>query len=345
MRVNNHEELVFASDPQTGLETIIAIHSTALGPAVGGTRFFDYPTEDEALADVLRLSHSMTYKSAISGVELGGGKAVIIGDPERLKTESLIRAFAAVVDGLGGRYITGQDIGTTATDVAMIATETKWVLGLPESAQGSGDASQATALGLIAAMKATAAHVWNDDTLRGRVVAVQGLGKVGSRLVNCLLQEGSRVVVTDTTEKALASAPTGVNCEIVGIDEIFDVECDIFAPCALGGTLNQGTIQRLRCSAVVGSANNALATAEDDHRLAERNIVYAPDFVVNAGALLNVAEELKGYDADRAKDAIDGIYSTLTAVLGKAAQDNTTPHAAAIEIAEKRITSAMNNHS
>ena len=340
MGADEHEQLVFANDPRTGLRAIIAIHSTALGPAIGGTRFFDYPSEDEALADALRLSHSMTYKSAISGLELGGGKAVIIGDPTKVKTEPLIRAFAAVVEGMGGTYITGQDIGTSAADVALIATETRWVLGLPESQQGSGDASQATVRGLIAAMRATAAHVWGDGGLAGKVVAVQGVGKVGSGLVRRLLGEGAEVVVADVDDEVLARVQRELGCEAVGAEAVFDVECDIFAPCALGGALNRETIPRLRCAAVVGSANNALATDDDALRLAERNIVFSPDFVVNAGALLNVAEELGGFDPARAAAVIDGIFDTLTAVLERAAQNGTTPYAAAIEMAEERLSAA-----
>ncbi len=334
---DTHEEILFGSDPVSGLRTIIAIHNTALGPALGGTRFYPYSSEEDALIDVLRLSKGMTYKSAAAGLDLGGGKAVIIGDPRTTKNERLLRAYANVVDSLGGRYITAEDIGTTAADMVTISKETEWVAGLPEDAGGSGDPSPATARGVLNAMRAVADHLWSSEDLTGRTVAVQGVGKVGGSLVARLTQAGASTVVADVNPTATRRVAAEYGSRVVTLDELFDVECDVFAPCALGATLNATTIPRLRCAAIVGSANNQLATDEDADRLAERGIVYAPDFVANAGGIINIAVGISGYEVRKAAAAVDNIKAAVSDVLRLAKEQGITTHRAAIAIAEDRI--------
>jgi leucine dehydrogenase len=334
---DTHEEVLYGYDPVSGLKAIVAIHSTALGPALGGTRFYPYSSEADALRDVLRLAKGMSYKSAAAGLDLGGGKAVIIGDPTKIKTERLLRSFGRVIDSLGGRYVTAEDVGTTTADMITIATETKWVTGLPGIHGGSGDPSPATARGVMGAMRAVAERLWDTDDLTDRTVAVQGVGKVGASLVERLTKAGAKTVVTDVNQAALAAVAAEHGSIIVGHDEIFDVDCDIFSPCALGGALNADTVERLRCRAVVGAANNQLETAEQAERLAARGILYAPDFVVNAGGIINIADELHGYDWKRAISAIDHIYDNVGRVLDVAGERGINPNVAAVEFAEERI--------
>ncbi len=336
---DTHEEVLFGYDPVSGLRTIIAIHSTALGPALGGTRFFPYENEEDALTDVLRLSKGMTLKSAAAGLDLGGGKAVIIGDPATIKTERLLRAYGQIVESLGGRYITAEDVGTTTSDMAMISRETDAVAGLPEELGGSGDPSPATARGVMASILAVAEHLWGSEDLTGRTVAVQGVGKVGSSLVERLTKAGATTVITDINPSALAQVSADNGSTIVGLDEIYDVDCDIFAPCALGGSLNESSIPRLRATAVVGSANNQLATEADADRLAQRGITYAPDFLVNAGGIINIANGIGGYDRRQAATAIDYIHVAVTEVLTAAKGEGINTHVAAVRIAEERISS------
>jgi leucine dehydrogenase len=336
---DTHEEILYGHDPISGLKAIIAIHSTALGPALGGTRFFPYESEDEALVDVLRLSKGMTYKSAAAGLDLGGGKAVIIGDPEQLRSERLFRSFGRLVDSLGGRYVTAEDVGTTTADMITIATETRWVTGLPESYGGSGDPSPATARGVIAAMRAMSEHVWGTDDLSDRTVAVQGVGKVGSNLVEQLTKAGARTIVADVRAGSAAAMASAHGSRVVPIDEIIGVGCDILAPCALGGVINETTIDWLDCTAIVGSANNQLATDAQAEQLADRGITYVPDFVANAGGIINIANEVNGYDWTRAATAIDRIHDNTTQVLEVAARRGINPNAAALEVAEERIES------
>jgi leucine dehydrogenase len=332
-----HEEVLFASDPVSGLKTIIAIHSTALGPALGGTRFFAYRNEDEALTDVLRLSRAMSYKAAAAGLDLGGGKAVIIGDPSEIKTERLLRSYGRAVDSLGGRYITAEDVGTTTEDMMVIRRETKWVTGVPAAFGGSDDPSPATARGVLAAMRTVAGRLWESEDLSGRTVAVQGVGKVGRHLVERLTKAGATTVIADVNTAALEEVASSFGSQIVDPDAIYDVDCDIFAPCALGGAINVTTIPRLACAAVVGSANNQLATPSDADRLIERGIVYAPDFVVNAGGIINITEELRGYSWERAAHAVDGIGPAVSRVLDRAEKHGINPHDAAEEVARERI--------
>jgi leucine dehydrogenase len=334
---DSHEEVLFSSDPVSGLKTIIAIHSTALGPALGGTRFFPYPDEAAALADVLRLSKAMSYKAAAAGLDLGGGKAVIMGDPATIKTERLLRAYGRAVDTLGGRYITAEDVGTTTADMMVIARETSWVTGVPTENGGSGDPSPATARGVLAAMCTVAKRLWGDDDLSSRTVAVQGVGKVGIDLVKRLTKAGATTVVTDISNEACKVAVREYGSTVVGLDEIYEAASDIFAPCALGGSLNPATIPRLRCAAVVGSANNQLASDEDAARLVDRGITYAPDFVVNAGGIINITEELRGYSEERAVPAVDAIAENIDRVLNAAAARGIDTHQAAVEVAKERM--------
>ncbi|MEA2022719.1 MAG: Glu/Leu/Phe/Val dehydrogenase dimerization domain-containing protein [Actinomycetota bacterium] len=337
---DSHEEVLFGVDHESGLRTIIAIHSTSLGPALGGTRFFPYDNEAAALRDVLRLSKGMTLKSAAAGLDLGGGKAVIIGDPVTLRSEPLIRAYGRVVDSLGGRYITAADVGTTTDDMVLIAKETPWVSGLPFSQGGSGDPSPATARGVMASFRAIGERLWNSDDLSGRRIAVQGIGKVGMDLVRRLTEAGAETVVTDANPDAMAHAVETYGSKAVSLDDIYDVECDIFSPCALGATLNAETIPRFRSIAIAGCANNQLAVDADMERIVDRGILYAPDFVVNAGGVINIAAETGGYSVERAGEMVDRIYNNLVAVFETADMDKVNPNVAAVRFAQDRIDRA-----
>ena len=336
-----HEEVLFGSDPTSGLRAIIAIHSTTLGPALGGTRFFAYPSESDAITDVMRLSEGMSYKAAVASLDLGGGKAVIIGDPREIKSERLFRAYGRLIDSLGGRYVTAEDVGTTTADMELIARETRHVTGLPRARGGSGDPSPATALGVFHAMRAASASLWGDPNLRGKRVAVQGVGKVGGALVELLVDAGATVAIADinTTEVARLVEVHGVSS--VAPDEILFTECDILAPCAMGAVLSEASIPLLSCDAVVGSANNQLAEDKDAERLADRDIVYVPDFVANAGGIINIADEAAGrnYSWDRAIEVVKRIETTVESILDRASVHSTTPHAAATAIATERIAS------
>ncbi len=337
-----HEEVVYGSDPESGLQTIMAIHSTALGPALGGTRFYPYGSEAEALEDVLRLSQGMSLKAAAAGLDLGGGKAVIIGDHRKRKSERLWRAYGRMVDSLQGRYITSEDVGTDAHDMELIRRETRWVVGVPVEQGGSGDPSPATARGLMAAARATARFLWGDEDLSGKKVAVLGVGKVGTDLVRRFHENGCKITVADVYPPSIERVRNEYGVDVVEPDELFDVECDIFSPCSLGAILNEETIPRLKTQAIVGSANNQLATDDDDDRLEARDILYTPDFVVNAGGLINVNEELRGYTTDRAAAHIDRIYDGTLRVLETSRERGTTPHRAAVTLAEERIHSIGN---
>ncbi len=337
-----HEEVVFGSDPVSGLKTIIAIHSTALGPALGGTRVLPYASEGEALEDVLKLSGAMSLKAAAAGLDLGGGKAVIIGDHRKIKSERLWRAYGRVVDSLQGRYITAEDVGTDAYDMEMIRRETRWVVGVPVEEGGSGDPSPATARGLAAAARAVFKFLDRED-LSGRKMAVLGVGKVGSDLVRRFVEAGGQVTVADVYPPALDRIKARFpQVEVVSTNEIFGVECDLFSPCSLGGVLTEQVIAQLRCTAVVGAANNQLATPEDADRLLDRDIVYGPDFVVNAGGLINVSEEISGYTPEKAGAHIDKIYDTTLRILETARERNTTPYRAAVDLANQRIAEIGN---
>jgi leucine dehydrogenase len=279
----------------------------------------------------------MSYKSAAAGLDYGGGKAVIIGDPMRHKTELLLRAYGRVVDSLGGRYVTAEDVGTSPDDMAIISRETRHVVGLPLTHHGSGDPSPATARGVMAAVSAVACRLWGDDDLSGKHFAVQGVGKVGMNLVERLVKAGATITVSDVNQDALKTAADEYGATVVSLDDIFDVACDVFAPCAMGASLNESTIPRLKCEAVIGSANNQLATPEDADRLADHSITYAPDFVVNAGGVINISHEEKGYDWQRAAAAVDGIRDAIIDIFDIADRDGVNPVDAAIKRAKTRI--------
>ena len=332
-----HEQILYGHDRVSGLKAIIAIHSTALGPALGGTRFFPYESESDALEDVLRLSKGMTYKAALAGLDLGGGKAVIIGDPATDKSERMFRAYGRIVDSLGGRYITAEDVGTTTADMDLIRRETRWAMGNSVAEGGAGDPSPVTARGLYAAARATSQMLWNDGDVAGRRFAVQGVGKVGTAFVQLLVEARAEVIVSDSYEPAANSAVENYGVKSVEPEDILSVDCDIFSPCALGASINEQTIPILNCRAIVGSANNQLANDTDADRLQEREILYAPDFVVNAGGLINVYDEMHGYSRIRALHRVDSIYDTTLKILKTAKSLGVTPNQAAMRVAEERI--------
>ena len=336
-----HEQVLFCQDNETGLKAIIAIHNTTLGPALGGTRMWKYDNELDALKDVLRLSRGMTYKAAVTGLALGGGKAVIIGDASKEKTEALMRKFGEYVDSLGGKYITAEDVGMSTKDMEYVKMETDHVTGIPVEMGGSGDPSPVTAYGVYMGMKASVKFKWGSDDLNGKRVVVQGIGHVGENLVKHLTDEGATVIINDINEDRLREVSEIYGAEIIMGDAIYDAEMDIYAPCALGATVNDETLSRLKCSIIAGAANNQL---EDEKAHGEaikhRGIVYAPDFLINAGGLINVYSELHGYDRDQALERTRRIYDTTLEILVKAEQEDITTHEAALRIAEQRINNA-----
>ncbi|MDX1447431.1 MAG: Glu/Leu/Phe/Val dehydrogenase [Acidimicrobiia bacterium] len=341
MVVEGHESVMFAVDRASGLKAIIAIHSTALGPALGGTRFFPYADEAAAITDVLRLSEGMTFKAAAAGLNLGGGKAVIMGDPDELGTEALLEAYGRAVDRLGGAYVTAEDVGTTVEMMAVVARQTSHVKGLPRESGGSGDPSPMTARGVHVSMQAVANTLWGTPSLAGRTVAIQGVGKVGARLAERLAADDVRLLISDVDTEALETVAASTGAEIVEPPSLLEAECDILAPCALGAVLSADTIPRLRCAAVVGSANNQLAEDEDADRLAARGILYAPDYVVNAGGIVNIGVEVETgtYAEELAGERVDQIADRLTEILQEADRRGVTPSAAAEQLARQRIAS------
>ena len=336
------EQVAFTADPETGLRAIVAVHSTVLGPGLGGTRFYPYASERDAFVDALRLAEGMTYKHAVCGNDLGGAKAVIIGDPRQLRTDPLIRAYGRFVDRLGGLYLTAEDVGTTQADMDVIREVTPYVTGVSEALGGSGDPSPATAWGVLHAMTAVAERLWGDPSLEGRHVAIAGVGKVGGALARHLADAGAVLTVADVRAEAVAVAVAELGAKVASPEEVHSIECDIFSPCALGGGLNAITIPRLRCAAVCGSANNQLATDADGERLAERGILYAPDYVVNAGGVINIASEAahERYDRQAAFARVAGIHDTVLAILRLADEEGLTPVHAADHLARRRIAEA-----
>ena len=341
----NHESIHYGMDHASGLRAIVAIHDTTLGPALGGARFYNYPTEEAALIDVLRLSKGMTYKAACAGLDLGGGKAVIIGNPNELGSVDLFRAFGRFVDGLGGRYVTAEDVGTTVPDMQAVKTMTDHVAGLPIELGGSGDPSPATARGVVRAIEAVAQHIWGTTDLTSRRVAIKGVGKVGMSLADRLAARGVELIVGDVNPQATDRAARELGAKVVGVEEIHAVDCDIFAPCALGADLSETTIPQLACAAIAGSANNQLATPEDGKRLLDRGIVYAPDFVANAGGIINIAAGKGGYSVEKAAAMVDRIKDNVAAILEKAHQLEIDTHSAAELVADERIFAARANRS
>ena len=339
MEKYEYEQLAICCDKGAGLKAIIAIHDTTLGPAFGGVRMWPYATEDDAVTDVLRLSRAMTYKAAAAGLKFGGGTAIIIGDPKKDKTEALLRSFGKYVNSLCGRYITTQDVGTTVDDMEKIASETEYVVGLPVHLGGAGDPSSATAYGVLRATEACSKNVFGSGSLKGKVVAVQGLGKVGSALARLLYQEGVEIVACDINDEATKGANRQFGATIVSPDEIYDVDCDIFSPCALGGVINKDTIPRLKARVIAGGANNQLAEDDCAQMLADRRILYAPDYVANSGSVIQLALELGGHGAEWAKARIARIYETMEQVLARAEADHISTAGAADRMVEERIHS------
>jgi valine dehydrogenase (NAD+) len=334
-----HEQVVFCQDAQTGLKAIIAIYSTALGPSLGGTRFYPYQTEDQALTDVLHLSAAMAYKNALAGLDLGGGKAVIIGDPAELRSEALLRAYGRFVESLGGRYITACDVGTRSEDMDIIARECRHVTGRTVASGGAGDSSVLTALGVMHGMRAAARHAWGSTSLEGRLVGVEGVGKVGRRLVGHLAEEGARVVICDVSQEAIeAVRAEHPDVRVVsGITGLIAEPLDVLAPCALGGTLSDDLVHALTARIVCGAANNQLAHPGMEKVMADRGILYAPDYVVNAGGVIQVEDELHGFRFDRAAASCARIFGTTAKILAGAEADGVPPSIAADRMAERRM--------
>lgn len=341
----DYEQLLFCQDRESGLKAIIAIHDTTLGPALGGTRMWTYESEMDAVVDALRLARGMTYKAAASGLNLGGGKTVIIGDPKKDKNEAMFRAFGRFIQGLNGRYITAEDVGTTEEDMDLIHEETRFVTGVSPAFGSSGNPSPVTAFGCYHGMKAAAKVAYGSDSLEGKTVAVQGVGSVAYHLCKYLHEEGVKLVVTDINQENMERAVRDFGAETVEPDNIYDVECDIFAPCALGAVINDDTIDRLHCGVIAGSANNQLQRNEHGDMLAEKGIVYAPDYVINAGGLINVADELLGYNRERAMKKVEGIYDTILRVFEIAERDSIPSYKAADRMAEERIAALHNSRS
>ncbi|QCK85377.1 Glu/Leu/Phe/Val dehydrogenase [Phreatobacter aquaticus] len=336
----DHEQVVFVSDEAAGLKAIIAIHDTTLGPALGGCRMYPYADEEAALRDALRLSRGMTYKAAACGLDLGGGKAVIIGDPLSQKTPSLLEAMGRAVERLAGRYITAEDVGTTVADAAEIRKATRHVVGLPVALGGTGDPSPTTALGVFHGLAAAVRHRWGADSLAGQHVAVQGLGNVGWHLCQLLHEAGASLTVSDVQASRVAKAVATFAARAVAPESIYAAEVDIFAPCAMGAVLNDDTVTRLRCAIVAGAANNQLAHEEHGEVLRSRSILYAPDFVINAGGMIRVASERDGYDQDLVDRGVAGIGHTLLAILQSAEAEDVPTQAAALRLAQTRLAQA-----
>jgi len=336
---HRHEQVVFCADPTTGLRAIIAIYSTALGPALGGTRFHPYASEEDALADVLDLSRAMADKNAMAGLDLGGGKAVIWGDPTRDKSEALLRAYGRFIESLNGRYVTACDVGTYSADMDIVASECRFVTGRSVANGGAGDSSVLTALGVFQGMRAAAEHRWGTPSLAGKRVGIAGVGKVGRHLTEHLVADGAEVVVTDVNPEAVAA----VRSRHPQVDEVTDTmalitsDIDVYAPCALGGALSDETVPVLRAAVVAGGANNQLAHPGIEKTLVDRDILYAPDYVVNAGGVIQVADEIHGFNMERARSRAEKIFDTTQHVLRLATDEGVPPSVAADRLAEARM--------
>lgn len=335
-----HKKVVFCNDADTGLKAIIAIHDTTLGPALGGTRMWAYKTESDALRDVLRLSKSMTYKSAISGLNLGGGYAVIIGDSRRDKNEAMLRKFGRFIKNLNGEFITAEDVGTNPRDMEYIRMETQYVTGVPETMGGSGDPSPVSALGVFMGIKASVRELFGNDSLTGKSVIVQGIGHVGENLVRLLRDENAKVYVSDINEERTIQVSKKYGAEAVSNNTIFDIDADIYSPCALGATVNSYTIDKLKCAIIAGSANNQLEDeAVHGQMLLDKGILFAPDYVINAGGIINCYSELMGFSKKRTMQLTENIYEATRNVLKLSKAENISTIQAANKIAERRIQS------
>ncbi|WP_158735207.1 Glu/Leu/Phe/Val dehydrogenase [Alteribacillus sp. YIM 98480] len=343
MEKYNYEQVVVCQDKASGLKAIIVIHDTTLGPALGGTRMWRYDSDEAAFEDALRLAKGMTYKNAAAGLNLGGGKTVIIGDPRKDKNEEMFRAFGRYIQGLNGRYITAEDVGTTVEDMDIIHNETDFVTGISPAFGSSGNPSPVTAYGVYVGMKAAAKEAFGSDELTDKVIAVQGVGNVSYHLCKLLNEEGAVLIATDIHKEAAERAVRDFNAKAVDPDSIFDVECDIFSPCALGAVINDDTINRLKAKVIAGAANNQLKNDEHGEMLHEKDIVYAPDYVINAGGVINVADELHGYNRDRAIKKVEGVYDNIKKVIDISKRDRIPTYLAADRLAEERIEKMKNS--
>jgi leucine dehydrogenase len=341
----DYEQIVFCHDKQSGLKAIIAIHDTTLGPALGGTRMWTYESEEAAIVDALRLARGMTYKNAAAGLNLGGGKTVIIGDPRKDKSEELFRAFGRYVQGLNGRYITAEDVGTTVADMDIIHEETDYVTGISPEFGSSGNPSPVTAYGVYRGMKAAAKAAFGTDSLKGKVIAVQGVGNVAYNLCRHLHEEGAVIIVTDINKQAVQRAVDEFGAKAVEPNEIFGVDCDIYSPCALGAVINDQTIPQIKAKVIAGAANNQLKDPVHGDLIHELGIIYAPDYVINAGGVINVADELYGYNRDRAMKKVEQVYDNIERVFEIAKRDSIPTYLAADRMAEERIEKLRNSRS
>lgn len=345
MEQHDYEQLVFCQDKNSGLKAIICIHDTTLGPALGGTRMWNYETEEEAIEDAIRLGRGMTYKNAAAGLNLGGGKTVIIGDPLKDKNEEMFRAFGRFIQGLNGRYITAEDVGTTVSDMDLIHEETDFVTGISPAFGSSGNPSPVTAYGIYIGMKAAALEAFGDDSLEGKTITVQGVGNVAYTLCKHLHEEGAKLIVTDINQDAVQRAVNDFGAVAVAPNDIYSQEADIFAPCAMGAIINDETIPQLKVKVVAGSANNQLKEERHGDELEAKGIVYAPDFVINSGGVINVADELYGYNNERAMKRVETIYDSITRIFEISKRDGIPSYIAAERMAEERINRVRNSRS
>jgi leucine dehydrogenase len=345
MEKYDYEQLVMCQDKESGLKAVIAIHDTTLGPALGGTRMWTYNNESEAIEDALRLAKGMTYKAAAAGLNLGGGKTVIMGDPRKDKNEAMFRAFGRYIQGLNGRYITAEDVGTTVADMDIIHEETNYVTGISPAFGSSGNPSPVTAYGVYVGMKATAKQAWGSDSLEGKTVAVQGVGNVSYHLCRYLHEEGAKLIVTDINTDSVKRAVDEFGAKAVEVNEIYSVDCDIFSPNALGAVINDDTIPQFKAKIIAGAANNVLKEERHGELIHELGFYYAPDYVINAGGLINVADELYGYNHDRAMKKVEGIYQNIEKVFTISGRDHIPTYKAADRMAEERIQSLKNSRS
>lgn len=341
----DYEQLVFCQDKNSGLKAVIAIHDTTLGPALGGTRMWNYNSESEAIEDALRLAKGMTYKNAAAGLNLGGGKAVIIGDPKKDKSPEMFRAFGRYIQSLNGRYISAEDVGTTVDDMDLIHMETDFVTGISPEFGSSGNPSPVTAYGVYKGMKAAAKQAFGSDSLEGKTVAVQGVGNVAYTLCEYLHKEGANLIVTDINKEAVNRAVEAFGAKAVDPDGIYEVDCDIYAPCALGATINDDTIPKLKAKVIAGSANNQLKSDVHGDIIHEKGIIYTPDYILNSGGVINVADELNGYNHSRAMRKVETIYDSLNTVFEISKRDNIPTYVAADRMAEERIESVRKSRN
>ncbi|AOM82682.1 branched-chain amino acid dehydrogenase [Salisediminibacterium beveridgei] len=337
MEMYDYEQAVICQDKESGLKAIIAIHDTTLGPALGGTRMWTYDTEDAAFEDALRLAKGMTYKNAAAGLNLGGGKTVIIGDPRKDKNEAMFRAFGRFVQGLNGRYITAEDVGITVADMDLVYQETDYVTGISPEFGSSGNPSPVTAYGVYVGIKAAAKEAFGDDSLEGRTIAVQGVGNVSYRMCDYLHKEGAKLIVTDINKESVKRAVDEFGAKAVDVNDIYKQDADIYSPCALGATINDETIPQLKAKVIAGAANNQLKEAKHGDMIQDMGIVYAPDYVINSGGVINVADELIGYNRERALKKVETIYDSITKIFDISKRDGIASYKAADRMAEERI--------